>query len=183
MRITSIALAIILALIPSLPALAQDSETITITMTTKTVIEIEVNPATWDIGRIEPNQEYKTNPEKEYFTMTNKGNCDLHAFIKGEEAICVDNPDYKWELSSDGNSSKQIYVLWYETTDCEPGGEGLITTVENIFCSNFGMDGSNPKHFGLKLQAPWADYTKGGAEYFYGGGNMETTVTISGVVV
>lgn len=56
MRIASIILAIVLALIPSLPALAQesDSETITITMTTKAVIEIELEPTDWDIGRIEP---------------------------------------------------------------------------------------------------------------------------------
>lgn len=180
MRIISIALAIILALIPSLPALAQDSETITITMTTKTVIEIELNPTNWDIGTIRPEEEKNTG--NEYFTMINKGNCEVNTYIKGEDAVCVDNPDYKWALSSDGNNGKQIYVLWYETTDCEPGGEDLITTVENIFCSNFGMDGSNLKHFGLKLQAPWADYTKGGAEYFYGGGKMETTITISGVV-
>lgn len=180
MRIASIALAIILILIPSLPALAQesDSETITITMTTKTVIEIELNPTTWDIGTIRPEEIH----ESATFTMTNKGNCDLHAFIRGEEAVCVDNPDYKWELSSDGYNGNQIYVLWYKTSDCAPGGEGLITTEEGDFCSNFGIDGYNPKHFGLKLEAPWADYTKDGVEYFYGGGNMGTTITISGVI-
>jgi len=178
-RIASIALAIILILIPSLPALAQesDSETITITMTTKTVIEIELNPTNWDIGRIEPNQEYKTDPEKAYFTMTNRGNCDLHAYIKGEEAVCVDNPAYTWELSSDGSNDTGIYVLWCERTDYEPI-EGLITAEENEFFSNFGIDGYNLKHFGLKLEAPLADYNG----YFYGGGEMETTVTISGVV-
>ena len=176
MRIVSIALAIILALIPSLPALAQDSdsETITITMTTKMVIEIELSSTDWDIGTIRPEEIH----ESATFTMTNRGNCNLHAYIKGEEAVCVDNPDYKWELSSDGYNDKQIYVLWYETSDCTPGGEGLITTEENVFCSNFGMDGGNLKHFGLKLEAPLADYNG----YFYGGGEMETTVTISGVI-
>ncbi len=174
MRIASIALAIILILIPSLPALAQDSETITITMTTKTVIEIELSPTTWDIGTIRPEEIHESGT----FTMTNRGNCDLRALIKGKEAVCVDNPDYKWTLSSDGYNDKQIYVLWYETSDCTPGGEGLITTEENVFCSNFGIDGSNLKHFGLKLEAPLADYE----DYFYGGGEMETTITISGVV-
>jgi len=176
MGIASIALAIILILIPSLPALAQesDSETITITMTTKTVIEIELNPTDWDIGTIRPEEIH----ESATFTMTNKGNCDLHAFIRGEDAVCVDNPDYEWELSSDGYNGKQIYVLWYETSDCAPGGEGLITTEETDFCSNLGIDGYNPKHFGLKLEAPLADYEN----YFYGGGEMETTITISGVI-
>ncbi len=171
----SIVLAIILALIPSLPALAQESETITITMTTKTVIEIELNPTDWDIGTIRPEEEKNTG--NEYFTMTNRGNCEVNTYIKGEEAVCVDNPDYKWELSSGGSNGIGIYTLRYETSDWEEPNGGLITAEEGDFCSNFGMDGSNPKHFELKLQAPWADYES----YFYGGGEMETTIIISGV--
>jgi len=181
MRIISIALAIILALIPSLPALAQesDSETVTITMTTKMVIEIGLEPTNWDIGRIEPNQEYKTDPA--YFTMTNKGNCDLHTYIKGDDAVWSDNPDYKWQLSSDGNNSIGIYALRYETSDWEEPNGGLITAEEGDFCSYLSLGTESSKHFGLKLQAPSADYTKGGTGYFYSGGEMKTTITISGV--
>jgi len=175
-RTGSIALAIILILIPSLPALAQesDSETITITMTTKTVIEIELEPTNWDIGSIKPEELHTTGAT--YFTMTNNGNCDLHTYVKGNDVVWSDNPNYKWELSSNGSNGIGIYVLWCERTDYEPI-EGLITAEENEFFSNFGMNGGNPKHFGLKLQAPQADYAGG----FLAGGEMETTIIISGV--
>ena len=178
MRIASIALAIILILIPSLPALAQDSdsETITITMTTKMVIEIELNPTTWDIGTIRPEEEKNTG--NEYFTMTNKSNCEVNTYIKGEDAVWVEDPDaYTWTLSNSWSNGTRIYVLWYERLSDAPTKD-LITTEEKIFYPNFGMDGANPKKFGLKLEAPLADYNG----YFYGGGEMETTVTISGVV-
>ena len=180
-RIASIALAVILALIPSLQALAQDSETITITMTTKTVIEIDLNPANWEIWQVVPNTEYKTDPAKTWCTMTNKGNCTVNTYIKGDDAVWTASPSaYKWTLSDNGSNGKQIYVLWYERLDYAPT-EDLITTETKDFYLSLGMD--DPKQFGLKLKTPWADYIKNNIGYFLGGGGMETHIIISGVAV
>lgn len=179
-RIVSVALAIILALIPSLLVLAEESGTgtITITATTKTVLEIELNPTSWEIGQVGPNTEYKTNPEKTWCTMTNRGNCMLNTYIKGDDAVWTESPSvYKWTLSDDGSNGKQIYVLWYQ----KEGSYTLIKKYEDgmggEFYSGLGMGEGNKKQFGLKLKAPVADYEN----YFYGGGEMETHIIISGV--
>lgn len=184
-RIASIVLAIFLALTSSLLVLAleSDSETITITMTTKTVIEIELNPPNWETGTMGPEEE--KNTQKDHFTIINNGNCEVNTYIKGEDAVWVDDPDaYKWELSSDGSNGTQKYVLWYEKAD--ESSYTLIKKDENglgdLFTSNLGPGGDNAKKFGLKLEVPPADYTKDGVEYFNEGGEMKTTITISGVV-
>jgi len=184
-RIASVALAIILALIPPLLALAEESGigTITITATTKTVLEIELNPPSWEIGQVGPNTEYKTNPEKTWCTMTNRGNCTVNTYIKGDDAEWTESPSaYKWELSSDGYNGKQIYVLWCLKED---GSSPLIKKYEDGigdgFYSSLGMGDSNKKQFGLKLLTPPSDYEKDGIGYFYGGGEMETHIIISGV--
>lgn len=183
-RIASIALAVILALIPSLLALAEGSGTgtITITATTKTVLEIELNPTSWEIGQVGPNTEYKTNPEKTWCTMTNRGNCMANTYIKGDDAVWTESPSvYKWTLSDDGSNGTQVYVLWYEKAD--QVGYMLISKDESGIGSEFypslGMGDGNKKQFGLKLKAPVADYEN----YFYGGGEMETHIIISGVAV
>lgn len=181
-RIVSVALAIILALIPSLLVLAEESGTgtITITATTKTVLEIELNPTSWEIGQVGPDTEYKTNPEKTWCTMTNRGNCTVKTYIKGQDAVWTESPSvYKWTLSSDGSNGTQIYVLWYERTDYEPK-EDVITKTESTFCPASISIGDS-KQFGLKLLTPQHDYEKGGGKYFYGGGKMETHIIISGV--
>ena len=184
-RIVSIALVMFLALIPSslVLALESDSETITITMTTKTVIEIELNPPNWETGIMGPEEE--KNTQKDHFTITNNGNCEVDTYIKGEDAVWVDDPDaYKWELSSDGSNGTQKYVLWYEKAD--ESSYTLIKKDENgfgdLFTPNLGPGGDNAKKFGLKLEVPPADYTKDGVGYFHEGGEMKTTITISGVV-
>ncbi len=184
-RIASIALAVILALIPSLLVLAEGSGTgtITITATTKTVLEIELNPTSWEIGQVGPNTEYKTNPEKTWCTMTNRGNCTVNTYIEGKDAVWVDDPSaYKWELSSIEYNGTQIYVLWCLKVD---GSSPLIKKYEDgigdEFYPSLGMGDENKKQFGLKLLTPQHDYEKGGSKYFYGGGKMETHIIISGV--
>ena len=186
-RIASIALVIILVLISSLPALAEESdgETITITMTTKTVLEIELNPTSWEIGQVGPNTEYKTNPEKTWCTMTNRGNCMVNTYIKGDDAVWTESPSvYKWTLSDDGYNGTQIYVLWCLKED---GSSPLIKKYEDgigdEFYSGLGMGEGNQKQFGLKLLTPPPDYTKGGIGYFSGGGEMESHIIVSGVAV
>lgn len=183
-RIASIALAVILALIPSLLVLAEESGTgtITITATTKTVIEIELNPANWEIGQVNPNTEYKTDQEKTWCTMTNRGNCTVNTYIEGDDAVWTESPSaYKWELSSIEYNGTQIYVLWYQ----KEGSYTLIKKYEDgigdEFYPSLGMGDENKKQFGLKLLTPQHDYEKGGSKYFYGGGKMETHIIISGV--
>jgi len=186
-RIASIALVIILVLIPSLPTLAQESdgETITITMTTKTVIEIELNPTSWEIGQVNPDTEYKTNQEKNWCTMTNRGNCMVNTYIKGDDAVWTESPSaYKWTLSNSWSNGMQEYVLAYWMYEYS-SSYVLITKDESgggaEFYSGLGIGEGNQKKFGLKLLTPPPDYTKGGIGYFSGGGEMETTITISGV--
>ena len=176
-RIACIILAIILLLVPTAPVTALDSSnsTITITMTTESVLEIELNPTNWEIGIVEPDTEYKTNPEKTWCTITNRGNCAVDTYIKGVDAICVDNPSQKWALSQNENNEENEYVLWYwigwTSTEYVP-----ITKTENglgcNFCIDLGIDDGNQKQFGLKLLTPTS---------FEGGRDMENTITISAV--
>jgi len=184
-QITSIILAIALSVTPSLAVLAQesDNEAITITMTTKAVIEIELDPPNWETGTIRPEEEKKTG--KDHFTIINNGNCEVDTYIKGEDAVWIDAPDtYKWELSNDDSNGTQKYVLWYEQAN-----ETSYTPIKkakngfgDLFIPNLGIGEGSSRKFGLKLKAPLADYAKDGIEYFYEGGEMETIVTISGVI-
>ena len=84
--ITSIVAAIILALIFSLPALAQDSGTITITMTGVNDISISLDKTQWPLGNVASNTEYTTSPPIEWCTLTVEGNCNVKTFIVGEDA-------------------------------------------------------------------------------------------------
>lgn len=175
--IGGVILAIILLLVLTAPVIAEDSDsgTITITMTTKSVLEIELNPTNWEIGIVEPNTEYKTNPEKTWCTITNRGNCAVDTYIKGADAICVDNPSQKWFLSQNESNEENEYVLWYwigwTSTEYIP----IIKTEGESgceFCIDLGINEENQKQFGLKLLTPAS---------FAGGRDMENTITISAV--
>ena len=84
--ISSIAIAIILALIFSLPALAQESGTITITMTGANDISISLDKTAWPLGNVTLNTEYYTSPQIQWCTLTVEGNCNVNTFIVGEDA-------------------------------------------------------------------------------------------------
>ena len=60
--VASIVVAIILALIFSLPALAQESDTITITMMGANDISISLDKTQWPLGNVALNMEYATSP-------------------------------------------------------------------------------------------------------------------------
>jgi len=60
--ITSIVAAIILALIFSLSALAQESDNITITMTGVNEISISLDKTQWPLGNVASDTEYATSP-------------------------------------------------------------------------------------------------------------------------
>jgi hypothetical protein len=60
--IASVVVAIILALIFSLPALAQESDTITIAMMGANDISISLDKTQWPLGNVASNTEYATSP-------------------------------------------------------------------------------------------------------------------------
>ena len=176
-RIGGIILAIMLLLALAAPVTAEDSNssTITITMTTKSVLEIELNPTNWEIGIVEPDTEYKTNPEKTWCTITNRGNCVVDTYIKGVDAICVDNPSQKWLLSQDGNNEENEFALWYWIGWISTEYIPITKTGSELgyeFCIDLGINEENQKQFGLKLLTPTS---------FAGGRNLENTITISAV--
>jgi hypothetical protein len=176
--ITSIALAIILALIFSLPALAQESGTITITMTGVNEISISLDKTQWPLGEVAADTEYETSPPIEWCTLTIEGNCNVNTFIVGEDATWMDNPSvYEWTLSSDGTNGESIYGLWFRISGDTARGYVPITKTQSEFWPYSGGSGSSlapgdTKQFGLRLLTP---------TYFVGGREMQTQITISAV--
>jgi len=180
--ITSIVIAIILALIFSLPALAQESGIITITMTGVNEISISLDKTQWPLGEVAADTECMTSPPIEWCTLTVEGNCNVNTFIVGEDAEWVDNAEYKWTLSNDGANGENVYGLWFRIsgdTTRGPLGDGYvpITKTQGEFWPYSGGSGSslapgNTKQFGLKLLTP---------TYFVGGRQMQTQITISAV--
>jgi len=180
--ITSILVATVLALIFSLPALAQDSGTITITMTGVNEISISLDKTQWPLGEVAADTEYMTSPPIEWCTLTVEGNCNVNTFILGEDAEWVDTPSaYKWTLSSDGTNGENVYGLQFRIsgdTARGPFGDGYvpITKTEGEFWPYSGGGSSlapgDTKQFGLKLLTP---------TYFVGDRQMQTQITISAV--
>jgi hypothetical protein len=175
--ITSIAIAIILALIFSLPALAQESGTITITMTGANEISISLDKTEWPLEEVAADTEYYTIPEIEWCTLTVDGNCNVDTFILGEDAKWVDYPGaYKWTLSSDGSNGENLYGLWFRISGDTTRDYVPITKAEGEFWpygEGLSLSPGETKQFGLRLLTP---------TYFVGGRDMETHITISAVI-
>ena len=174
--ITSIVVAIILALIFSLPALAQDSDAITITMTGVNDISISLDKTQWPLGEVATDTEHMTSPPIEWCTLTVEGNCNVNTFIVGEDAEWIDNPSaYKWTLSNDGTNGENVYGLWFRISGDTTRGYVPVTKTEGEFWPYGGGSSLAPgdtKQFGLKLLTP---------TYFVGGRQMQTQITISAV--
>jgi hypothetical protein len=112
--VTSILLAIVLALVISLPTLAQQNSTITITMTGLDEISISLDKTQWLLGTIASDTEYSTSPPIEWCTMTVGGTCNVNTFIVGDDAKWISDPNtYQWTLSSDGTNGEHTYGLWF----------------------------------------------------------------------
>jgi hypothetical protein len=182
--IASIVVAIVLALIFSLPALAQQNSTITITMTGANEISISLDKTQWPLGNVASNTEYETSPPIEWCTLNVTGNCNVNTFIVGDDAKWIDNPGtYKWTLSNDGTNGEHIYGLWFRISgDTTRGpldnGYVPVTKTESEFWPYTGGSGSSltpgdKKQFGLRLLSP---------TYFVSGRQMQTQITISAVV-
>jgi len=174
--ITSIVVAIILALIFSLPALAQDSDAITITMTGVNDISISLDKTQWPLGNVASNTEYVTSPPIEWCTLTVEGNCNVNIFIVGEGAEWITNPAaYKWTLSNDGTNGENVYGLKFRISGDTARGYVPITKTEGEFWpydDGSSLAPGDTKQFGLKLLTP---------TYFVGGRQMQTQITISAV--
>jgi len=181
--ITSVILAITLALVFSLPALAGEAVSRSITMTGLDEISITLDKTQWPLGNVASNTEYYTSPPIEWCTLTVEGNRNVNTFIVGEDAEWVDRPnDYKWTLSDDGSNGEHIYGLWFRIshdTTRGPRGDGYvpITKTPSEFWPYSGGSGSSlapgdTKRFGLRLLTP---------TYFYSGRQMQTQITISAV--
>jgi hypothetical protein len=175
---TSIVVAIILALIFAMPALAQQSGNITITMTGANEISISLDKTQWPLGNVASNIEYETSPPIEWCTLTIEGNCNVNTFIVGDDAKWVDNPGaYKWTLSNDGTNGEHIYGLWFRISGDTTRGYVPVTKTQSEFWPYSGGSGSSlapgdTKQFGLRLLAP---------TYFVSGRQMQTQITISAV--
>jgi hypothetical protein len=176
--ITSIAVAIMLASALSLPSLAQESGTITITMTGLSEISISLDKTQWPLGTVPPNTEYETSPPIEWCTLTVQGNCNVNTFIVGEDAKWVSDPAaYKWTLSGDGTNGEHRYGLLFRISADTARGYVPITKTQNEFWPYSGGSASSlapgdTRQFGLRLLTP---------TYFFSGRQMRTQITISAV--
>ena len=133
--IMSIVVAVILALISSLPALAAESEVITITMTGVNEISISLDKTQWPLGNVASDTEYETSPPIEWCTLTVEGNRNVNIFIIGEDAEWIDNPSaYKWTLSNSGTNGESIYGLWFRISGDTTRGYVPITKTQGEFC-------------------------------------------------
>jgi len=174
--IISIVVAIMLALIFSLPALAQESSTITITMTGVNEISISLDKTEWPLGNVASNTEYETIPPIEWCTLNVEGNCNVDTFIVGEDAKWVVDGAYKWTLSNDGSNGEHVYGLWFRISGDTARDYVPITKTEGEFWPygvGSGLSPGETKQFGLRLLTP---------TYFVGGREMQTHITISAVV-
>ncbi len=176
--IITILLAIILVLIPCLPATAQDSGSITITMTGAKEFSINLTPANWSFGTVSPNTEYETDPTQFTLTVDPTSNCNVNTFITGEDAVCVYDSTYVWTLSSDGNDVG-VYALWFRGSDM--GDYIQITKNETAFYSGISPGPEDAKQFRLKLLTPWPDFGSNPGYFSVGDTTMQTHVTISAV--
>ena len=179
--VASILLAIVLALVISLPTLAQQNSSITITMTGLDEISISLDKTQWLLGTIASNTEYLTSPPIQWCTMTVGGTCNVNTFIVGDDAKWISDPDnYQWTLSNDGANGEHIYGLWFRIsgdTTRGPLADGFvpITKTESEFWPYSGGSSMAPgddRQFGLKLLSP---------TYFYSSRQMQTQITISAV--
>ena len=176
--VTSIEIALILTLAISLPVLAQQNGTITITMTGLNEISISLDKTQWPLGTIASNTEYETSPAIEWCTLTVQGTCNVNTFIVGDDAEWVSDPAaYKWTLSNDGTNGEHIYGLFFRISGDTARGYVPITKTQSEFWPYSGGSASSlapgdTKQFGLRLLTP---------TYFFSGRQMQTQITISAV--
>ena len=147
--------ALILVLCFSLPTLAGDKGTITITMTGACEISITLDKTNWDLGEVASNTVHETNPPIEWCTLTVAGNCNVKTFIVGEDAKWVSNPTvYKWTLSNDGSNGDHIYGLWFRISGDTTRDYVPVTNTQGEFwpygSTSSPLTPGETKQFGLR---------------------------------
>jgi hypothetical protein len=189
--IIGISLATVLALLAFLPVVGQDdsSGTITITMTGASEFSINLEPTEWKpVGEeaLSPDTVYETGIT--WCTLTVEGNCNVNAYVAGEDAVWAEDPGaYSWTLSSSADNDIGVYVLWIRVKDDERGYVLIPEASEGspgveFYPSSLSPGPDGAKQFGLKLLTPEADFAKDGVGYFsVGGATVETHVTIGAV--
>ena len=176
--ITSILLAAVLALIFSLPALGEESESITITMTGVSEISISLDKAQWLLGEVATDMEHTTSPAIEWCTLEVIGNSAVKTFIIGEDARWYEDgvgKNYYWTLSDDGTNGENEYGLLFRISGDTARGYVPITKTEDEFwpySDHPPLEPGQYKQLGLKLLTP---------TYFVGNREMRTRITISAV--
>jgi hypothetical protein len=174
--ITSVGIAIMLILAASLPALAQQNGTITITMTGLNEISVILDKTQWPLSTVASDTEYLTSPQIEWCTMTIQGTCNVNTFIVGDDAKWVSDPNtYQWTLSNDGTNGEHVYGLWFRISGDTARGYVPITKTQSEFWPYSGGSSLAPgdnKQFGLRLLTP---------TYFYSSRQMQTQILISAV--
>ena len=172
---------IILVLCLPLTALADDSGTITITMTGVNEISITLDKTNWYLGNVASNTFIETIPPIQWCTLTVSGNSDVNTYLAGDDAEWVDNPTaYEWILNSDGGNGDHIYGLWFRIsgdTTRGPNEDGYVPISKaqgefSPYNAGSSLTPGDKKQFGLRLITP---------TYFYGSREMQTKVTISAV--
>ncbi len=165
-----------LALVISLPTLAQQNSTITITMTGLDEISISLDKTDWLLGTIASDTEYFTSPPIEWCTMTVGGTCNVNTFIVGDDAKWISDPStYQWTLSSDGTNGEHTYGLTFRISGDTARGYVPITKTQGEFWPPSGgssLAPSDTKQFGLRLLSP---------TYFFSSRQMQTQIIISAV--
>jgi len=173
--------ALVLVMVFSMPTLAEESQTVTITMTGASSIGISLTHDHWPLGEVAPDTEYYTNPQIRWCTLTVTGNSAVKTFIEGSDATWVDNPGaYKWTLSADGSNGPHVYGLWfriYQDTTRGPHGDGYVPVTKTLsefwpYGGGSSLEPDASKKFGLRLLTP---------SEFTGGRTMETQITIVAV--
>jgi len=173
--------ALVLVLVLSLPALADDSQVVTITMTGASHVAISLTHEQWPLGDVARDEEHHTIPKIEWCTLEVTGNSAVDTFIVGLDATWVDDHGaYKWTLSDDGSNGPDLFGLWFRIsgdTTRGPHGDGYvpITKTQSEFWPYDGGSSLGPgdtKKFGLRLLTP---------SEFTGGRTMETQITIIAV--
>jgi hypothetical protein len=189
--IMGISLAAVLALVALLPVTAQDdsSATITVTMTGASEFSINLEPTEWKpVGEeaLSPDTAYETGIT--WSTLTVEGNCNVNAYVAGEDAVWTEDPGaYGWTLSSSADNGIGAYVLWFRVQGDERGYVLVPEPSEGspgveFYPSSLSPGPDGAKQFGLKLLTAEADFARDGVGYFcVGGATVETHVTISAV--
>ena len=176
--ITIIIAAVVLAFMISLPALGEESESITLTMTGVNEISISLDKTQWPLGQVATDMEYTTSPAIEWCTLEVIGNSAVKTFVVGEDARWYEDEvgkNYYWTLSDDGTNGENEYGLLFRISGDTTRGYIPITKTEGEFwpySDHPPLDPGQYKQFGLKLLTP---------TYFVGDREMQTQITISAV--